>query len=55
MNIFTTIGAYSQFIKAAVVSGKMSERKCVQEVIMHTGPHFDAQGIRRPKKGMRSS
>lgn len=43
MKITTIIGARPQFIKAAVVSRAF--RKCrpdVQEVIIHTGQHFDA-------------
>lgn len=51
MNIFTIIGARPQFIKAAVVLDKVRERKCVHEVLIHTGQ----QGTRRPKKGMMSS
>jgi UDP-GlcNAc3NAcA epimerase len=42
MKILTVIGARPQFIKAAVVSRKLREREGVQEVIVHTGQHFDA-------------
>lgn len=42
MRIVTVIGARPQFIKAAVVSRKLREHKGVQEVIVHTGQHFDA-------------
>lgn len=42
MTILTVIGARPQFIKAAVVSRKLREREGMQEVIVHTGQHFDA-------------
>lgn len=42
MKIVTVIGARPQFIKAAVVSRKLREYKGTQEVIVHTGQHFDA-------------
>ncbi len=42
MKIVTVVGARPQFIKAAVVSRKLREREGVQEIIVHTGQHFDA-------------
>ena len=43
MKIFTVIGARPQFIKAAVVSRAFKEhRPDVQEIIVHTGQHYDA-------------
>jgi UDP-GlcNAc3NAcA epimerase len=43
MKITTIIGARPQFIKAAVVSRALRKhRPDVQEVIIHTGQHFDA-------------
>ena len=43
MKITTTIGARPQFIKAAVVFRALREyRTDVQEVITHTGQHYDA-------------
>ncbi|MGM0914233.1 MAG: non-hydrolyzing UDP-N-acetylglucosamine 2-epimerase [Pseudomonadota bacterium] len=43
MRIFTVIGARPQFIKAAVVSRAFKEqRPDVQEIIVHTGQHYDA-------------
>ncbi len=42
MKIITVIGARPQFIKAAVVSRKLREHKGAEEVIIHTGQHFDA-------------
>ena len=41
MKIVTIIGARPQFIKAAVVSRAISSFPDVQEVIVHTGQHFD--------------
>lgn len=42
MKIITIIGARPQFIKAAVVSRVFSVSSEVEEVIIHTGQHFDA-------------
>lgn len=43
MKVLTIIGARPQFIKAAVVSRAFKEhRPDVQEVIVHTGQHYDA-------------
>lgn len=40
-NILTVIGARPQFIKASVVSKAISEHGDLNEVIIHTGQHFD--------------
>lgn len=40
--ILTIIGARPQFIKASVVSKAIAETDGLQEVIVHTGQHFDA-------------
>ena len=40
--IATVIGARPQFIKAAVVSREIARFKNLQEVIVHTGQHYDA-------------
>jgi len=42
MKICTIIGARPQFIKAAVVSRAISENEKVNEILIHTGQHFDA-------------
>jgi UDP-GlcNAc3NAcA epimerase len=41
MKIITIIGARPQFIKAAIVSRAINGVKDIQEVIVHTGQHFD--------------
>ena len=40
--IVTILGARPQFIKAGTVSREIEEHKNIQEVIVHTGQHFDA-------------
>ena len=41
MKIVTVIGARPQFIKAAALSKEIQKHPDVQEVIIHTGQHFD--------------
>ena len=41
MKVFTVVGARPQFVKAAVVSRKIKEANGVEEVLVHTGQHFD--------------
>ena len=41
MKIVTVIGARPQFIKAAVVSRAIAQHPDMQEIIVHTGQHFD--------------
>jgi len=41
MKILTIIGARPQFIKASVVSKAIQETAGLQEVLLHTGQHFD--------------
>lgn len=41
MKLLTIIGARPQFIKAAAVSRVIAETTGIQEVIAHTGQHFD--------------
>jgi UDP-GlcNAc3NAcA epimerase len=41
MKIFTVIGARPQFIKAAAVSRAVEKDLSINEVIVHTGQHFD--------------
>ena len=40
--IVTVIGARPQFVKAAVLSRIIREYNAIEEVIIHTGQHFDA-------------
>ncbi len=42
MKVVTIIGARPQFVKAAVVSRVLAGAEGVEEVIVHTGQHFDA-------------
>lgn len=40
--IVTVLGARPQFIKAAVVSRNIAQESSLEEVIVHTGQHFDS-------------
>ena len=42
MKIITILGARPQFIKAGTVSREIAKYSEIQEVIVHTGQHFDA-------------
>lgn len=40
--ILTILGARPQFIKASVVSHALSQSMSIQEILVHTGQHFDS-------------
>lgn len=42
MKIFTVIGARPQFIKAAALSREFAKHESIEEIIVHTGQHFDS-------------
>ena len=42
MKILTIIGARPQFIKASVVSRAIAQTEGIEEIMLHTGQHFDA-------------
>ncbi|MDA3813124.1 MAG: UDP-N-acetylglucosamine 2-epimerase (non-hydrolyzing), partial [Candidatus Cloacimonetes bacterium] len=42
MKLITIIGARPQFIKAAAVSREIAKHGDIEEIIIHTGQHFDA-------------
>lgn len=39
--ILTVVGARPQFIKAAVVSSALKATSCIDEILVHTGQHYD--------------
>lgn len=43
MRILTVIGARPQFVKASVLSKAFASSKGIDEIILHTGQHFDSK------------
>lgn len=41
MKVLTIVGARPQFIKAAMISRELAEHGEVEEILVHTGQHFD--------------
>lgn len=41
MKVLTVIGARPQFVKASVVSMAFAKRPAIEEIIIHTGQHYD--------------
>lgn len=39
--VLTVLGARPQFIKASVISAAISQTPQLNEVVVHTGQHFD--------------
>lgn len=39
--VFTVVGARPQFVKSGVVSRALQQQEGVEEVLLHTGQHFD--------------
>jgi len=42
MKVVTIVGARPQFVKAAVVSREICKKSDIEEILIHTGQHFDA-------------
>jgi len=64
VKILTILGARPQFIKAAAVSRKIQEFRSINEIIVHTGQHYDSHmsniffdqlDIPRPKYNLKIS
>ena len=43
MKVFTVLGARPQFVKAATVSAAFNKNPDIQEVLVHTGQHYDPE------------
>ena len=42
MRLATVVGARPQFVKAAAVARALADRGRVEEILIHTGQHYDA-------------
>ena len=43
LKILTVLGARPQFIKASSISREINKDNTIQEVIFHTGQHYDSE------------
>jgi UDP-GlcNAc3NAcA epimerase len=57
MKILTVVGARPQFIKTGPISTELNQRNGCEEILVHTGQHYDANmsdvffdelGLRQP-------
>ena len=45
LRMLTVVGARPQFVKAAAISRAVAARDDIEEILLHTGQHFDAGDV----------